>query len=103
MKSNKSIYIAANFTVDGKHYASVIRTAEYRNLLVDIDVKNIVSADICPSKKKAEELAEFWNECYRKNGTYLFATMDNKSKNDYFIESFYGNLGGNENVKQSIA
>ena len=25
-----------------------------------------------PTKKKAHELADFWNECYKKNGTYLF-------------------------------
>lgn len=28
--------------------------------------------NICPTKKAAEELAAFWNECYKKNGTYAY-------------------------------
>lgn len=29
--------------------------------------------NIFPTKKRAEEVAAYWNECYKKNGTYALA------------------------------
>lgn len=40
------------------------------------DVSNIESVNIADSKKAALELAEFWNDCYKKNGT-LFDFSEN--------------------------
>lgn len=36
----------------------------------------IQSANICASKKDAEQLAEFWNECYKNNGTWLYGSEE---------------------------
>ena len=41
------------------YYAFVIRCSENDNLL--------------PTKKRAEEVAQYWNDCYTANGTYFFA------------------------------
>ena len=35
-------------------------------------IPNIVSANICDTKKAAGQLVEHWNNCYKKNGTFLF-------------------------------
>lgn len=60
---------------DGKKllFASVVSAGETDNLLsVFQRNKNIVSVNACQTKKAAEELAAFWNECYKQNGTYAF-------------------------------
>ena len=56
-----------------RYYASVIRTAQCNNLLsVLASYPNAIHANICSTKKEAEELARTWNEAYIENGTYLF-------------------------------
>lgn len=58
---------------DYGYYAYVLKTNEKTNLVAQLDdIVGLVSATICPTKKRAEELAEFWNTCFRRNGTYLF-------------------------------
>ena len=36
-------------------------------------IGGLKAANAFPSKKQAEETAAFWNDCYKRNGTYLFA------------------------------
>ena len=42
------------------------------NLLSKLEVNNIVVANLCDTKKKAQELVSLWNESFKNNGTYLF-------------------------------
>lgn len=43
------------------------------NLLPKLDrIGGLIHANICPTKKRAEEVAEFWNASYKANGTYFF-------------------------------
>lgn len=67
-----------SYTKDNKHFAIAIETHDNSNLfyvfkgwekhyqLGDLNIIHYVS-----SKKKAEDLARFWNNCYRQNGTLL--------------------------------
>lgn len=68
----KNSYIAVSVNENEKNYAYVIKVSESDNLLCKLTIKGIDSAHICDTKKKAGEVADFWNECYKKNGTYMF-------------------------------
>lgn len=69
----KNFYIAVNIEEEGKMFADVIKTNSDNNLLSELAIKNIVSANICETKSEAVKLVEHWNNCYKANGTYLFA------------------------------
>lgn len=68
----KNHYIAIQIRENGKYYAYAIKVSESDNLLSKLDIKDIISANICDTKKRAEELVTFWNDCYKRNGTWLF-------------------------------
>lgn len=53
-----------------KYYSFVERVSHNDNLLYRLDcIGGIKYANLCSSKKDAEDLTAFWNECYEKNGT----------------------------------
>jgi hypothetical protein len=69
----KNYYFAVTVTENKKHYSYVVKTTESANLCAVFErIKGLQSANICPTKKAACELAAYWNECYKNNGTYLF-------------------------------
>lgn len=54
--------------------AFVVRCSENDNLLHKLGcIGGLIHANICPTKKRAEEVAEFWNNSYKANGTYFFS------------------------------
>ena len=53
-------------------YAYIVPINESDNALSKLDIKGILHANIYTTKKKAAEVVEHWNECYRHNGTYMF-------------------------------
>ena len=58
---------------NGKLYAYVINFTDSDNALFALQRPGILHANIYTTKKRASEIADFWNECYKKNGTYKFA------------------------------
>lgn len=55
-------------------YAAVLRVSSDNNILSALSaIGGLKAANAFPRKKQAEETAAFWNECYKRNGTYLFA------------------------------
>ncbi len=69
MKNN---YIAVQIKENEKFYAYVIKVSGSNNLLSELNIKNIITANICESKKEAESIASHWNACFKVNDTYLF-------------------------------
>ena len=71
------------------YYADVLRVSSDNNILsVLSSIGGLKSANAFPSKKQAEEVAELWNECYKRNGTYLFAkTVDQPEKDKIFWDT----------------
>lgn len=67
----KMIFCVFVQTVNGKHFAvaDTIRTGQ--NLAAYIQRYKSDIYHLCESRKQAEELAAFWNESYRANGTNL--------------------------------
>lgn len=69
----KHYYLAAivHDNNNGKNWAGVITVRGNENLLNYLSFRGITAANICESKAEAERLAEYWNESFRNNGTYL--------------------------------
>lgn len=68
----KNTYIAVSVKENNKNYAYIVAVSGSDNLLSKLTIKGIEFANICETKKKAREIVEFWNECYRKNETYIY-------------------------------
>ena len=69
----KYFYYAATREQNGKNYAFVIKASNGDNLvsLFSRYGENL-AVNACATKKDADKLANFWNECYKKNGTNAF-------------------------------
>ena len=54
-------------------YSYVIKCTESDNLKSKLDaIGGLQAVNICPTKKRAAELVEYWNKGFKANGTYLF-------------------------------
>jgi hypothetical protein len=69
----KYYYLAITIEpIKGKYFSYVERISENENLVWVINrINHITTADIMPTKKKAYETVDLWNEAYKKNGTFL--------------------------------
>ena len=68
----KHFYIVVQVEDNGKYYAYVVKVSESDNLLSKLKIKNIVTANIFRTKKKAKEVVEEWNRIHKENGNYMF-------------------------------
>ena len=69
----KYYYLAITIEpIKNRYFSYVERISDAENLVWVINRTNhILHANIMPTKKKAKEVVDHWNECYRKNGTFL--------------------------------
>lgn len=73
MTKKTKTWIAVNITENGKNYAYAFHVLGYDNLAAKFkDIRGLLSANICATKKDAADLVTCWNECYKANGEYLF-------------------------------
>lgn len=85
---NKNYYLVYTQNVAGNYFAdedderelqliaSVLKVSESDNVASKLEcISNLMHANIMPTKRKAEEVARYWNECYKKNGTYAYMTF----------------------------
>ena len=56
-----------------KYYAYAERVDNCNNLKDYFSRDNIHTVNAFPTFKEAKETADFWNECYKKNGSYLYS------------------------------
>ena len=68
----KNFYIAVTIEESTRYYAYIVKVSESDNLLSKLSIKGIKTANIYPTKKRATEIVNHWNACYKTNGTYLF-------------------------------
>lgn len=55
------------------YVAFAVSASGCENLVWVLDhIGGLVSANVCNSRKEAEEIARAWNETYKKNGTYFY-------------------------------
>lgn len=71
---NKNIFSDEKKEYKEGYLAYVIKVTESDNVMYHLEaIRGLMHANIRPTKKDAQELADFWNECYKKNGTYLYS------------------------------
>lgn len=71
---NENIFSDEKKEYEEGYFACVIKVSESDNLKNHLEaIRGLVHANIRPTKKDAQELADFWNECYKQNGTYLYS------------------------------
>jgi hypothetical protein len=68
----KNSYLLVTVSENDKYYSYVVKAPENENLLSILKIKNIISANIYPSKRQAENDAIFNNNIYKKNNSFLF-------------------------------
>lgn len=68
----KNYYIAVQIEENGKYYAYVVKVSESINLLSALKIKNIITANICPTRKRAAEIVGEWNRVHKEQERYLF-------------------------------
>lgn len=74
------VYIVVTTTENGKNVSFAVDFAGSCNLVsVLASIPGLTSANICKSKKAAAEIADDWNECYKANGTYMYAVNEEKT------------------------
>lgn len=57
-----------------KFYSFVESATECDNLLSRFNMwGRVLTVNAFETKKRADEIAAFWNDCYRKNGTFALA------------------------------
>ena len=65
------LYIAYTIKREGKFRANVLKTSQNNNLVsVFGSIPDLFAANVFP-KNEAYKIAEFWNESYKSNNTYL--------------------------------
>lgn len=58
---------------NGLYYSYAAKIANSYNLVSFFaSIKGLCSANACETKKEASFLAEFWNDTYKANKTYMF-------------------------------
>ena len=99
----KNFYYAVEIRKSKKQYSYVESHGE--NNLIGMFERLMQNGAVvvhpCHTKKHAEELTDFWNECAKKNGNYLF---DTKGGNMTHFQFRYGNpyISFTEKEKQRI-
>lgn len=66
------LYAVITIREDGKHISYVLPFSSADNAISKLAIKNISSANVYKSRKEAEEVCRYWNECYKNNGTYIY-------------------------------
>ena len=68
----KYFYIVIQVKENNKYYAYTLKVSETDNLLSKLTIKNIISANICQTKKQAREIIEYWNNNFIKENKFMF-------------------------------
>lgn len=62
-----------NVYPENSYLAFALSVPACNNLVSELSrISGIMTANVCASRKEAEEIAEDWNWQYRQNGTYCF-------------------------------
>lgn len=70
----KNFYFVFSAQLDGKNYAGTMVKTDHDNLaFLHQQIPNLTAVQICETKKRAEEIADFWNRSFKENGTSLFS------------------------------
>ena len=69
----KYFYYVFQIEENGKYYAWAVRISGADNLLPHIErEKNLVCVHQCKTFSDAKNIAAYWNNCHKLNGTFLY-------------------------------
>lgn len=68
----KYFYFAVTIEENGKYYSYVVKVSPSDNVLCKLNIKGILYANACHTKKQAAATVEYWNRQHKNNGKYLF-------------------------------
>lgn len=63
-------YIAVQVEYKGLYSAYTLKVSTSDNLLAKLDIKGIISANICSTRKEAKELVNVWNQGFKEKGVF---------------------------------
>ena len=66
----KNKYIAIQVNENHKYFAYVLKVTTADNLISALKIKGIISANICSTRKEAEELVNVWNQGFKEKGVF---------------------------------
>lgn len=76
MKKCYAHVVCAYKNADGKYYATPCKLDSGSNIVSQLKQlgagRDLYTMQLCPTMKEARELAIYWDECYKRNGTYMF-------------------------------
>lgn len=69
------MYIAVSVEVEpGKMYAYAVKLSEAENIKAKLEsISGLMYGNVYPTKKRAAEVVNGWNEAYKRNGSFAFA------------------------------
>jgi hypothetical protein len=80
MNKYKYTYFYLAITIEpikDKYFSYILRVSDCNNIVSELKgINYLISANIMPTKKKAEQTVDFWNESYKKNSAYLLDDED---------------------------
>ena len=69
----KNFYITFSAQLDGKYWAGTMTVSSNDNIMnISQRIAGMQTANLCTTRKAAEELADYWNECFKRNGTSIY-------------------------------
>ena len=69
----KHFYITFFAQLNGKYWAGTMTVSSDDNIMnISQRIAGMQAANLCATKKAAEELADYWNECFKRNGTSIY-------------------------------
>ena len=72
----KNFYLAVTVHNEQGYYSYIAKVSTNDNALSKLKIKDIINANICESKKIANEIVTAWNNAYKENDTYMFRTIN---------------------------
>lgn len=81
---NENIFTGRTSPEENPGFCSyVIKCSESDNIVSKLDaIGGLQHANIYQTKKRAAEVVNFWNECHKRNGQYLFDTERREARLD---------------------
>lgn len=71
--NKKSYYVFVIKTDEGKRYAYAETIQNCNNIFwMFQNTKSLESVNACDTRRDADEIARYWNETYKNNGTFAF-------------------------------
>ena len=69
----KHFYITFFAQLNGKYWAGTMTVSSDDNIMnISQKIAGMQAANLCATRKAAEELADYWNECFKRNGTSIY-------------------------------